>query len=98
MCLICINVVLLVRIVIFFIANNKIFLNVFPFVRRVELCSYKTFLTFLFDCDINIRKFANILLNDVWNLCYQNFIIFSLISHIVLNYEMENVSAGLAAC
>ena len=75
---------LLVRIVIFFIANNKIFLNVFPFVRRVELCSHKTFLTFLFDCYINVRKFANILLNDLWNLCYQNFIIFSLISHIVL--------------
>ena len=45
--------------------------------------TYK-FLFFLFNCYIDIIKFTNTLLNDLWNLCHQNVIIFSLVSHIVL--------------
>ena len=42
------------------------------------------FLVCLINCYIYIIKFTNTLLNDLWNLCHQNVIIFSLVSHIVL--------------
>ena len=42
------------------------------------------FFSFLFDCYTDIIKFANILLNESWNLCHQNFILLSLVSCIVL--------------
>ena len=38
-----VNVVFLVRIVIFFITIIRLFLNVFSFVRRVELCPHIIF-------------------------------------------------------
>ena len=44
--LIYINAVLLVRLVILFVTNNWIFLNVISFVRRVELCSDLLFFIF----------------------------------------------------
>ena len=43
-----------------------------------------TYKFFLYNCDIYIIKFANILLNDLWNLCNQNVVLFWLVSHIVL--------------
>ena len=55
----------------------------FSYVRRIELC-LDFYFTFLFDCYIDIIKFANILFKKWWNLCHQNFILFSLVSHIVL--------------
>ena len=67
-----INVVLVVRIVMFLSPIIIYFFNVFSFVRCVELCLY-IFVTFLFDCYIDIIKSANILLNDLWNLCHQSF-------------------------
>ena len=38
----------------------------------------------LYNCYIDIVKFDNISLNDLWNLCYHNFIILSFLRHIVL--------------
>ena len=42
------------------------------------------FFCFLFNCCIDIIKLTNTLINDFLNLCHQNFIIFSLVSHVVL--------------
>ena len=88
-----INVIWVVRIVMFFVTNNEIFLNMFSFARRVELCLHIFFLTFLFDCYIDIIKSANILLNDWWTLCHQQF--FTGKPYSIDNYEIANVSTCL---